>query len=378
MSDVEAGLQPETVEPAGLDAILTANIDKAFAEPDEPSGETPEPVIDADGRARGPDGKFVSTKPAEPEAPVIDGSAPVEAKPADPAAVDPAKAQPIDAHPRWSAELKAEFAKWPPEVQKAFRERHDAADADYTRKTQELSETRKSVEPFLNEAKRLEPLFQRWQTTPQDFMQRSAQVVNSLTSPNVQERVSTVANLVQHYQVPLDGLLHALGIPIPQVGQDGQVAPIDPTVLQLRQTVTSLSGQLQQIQEQSRNFERQRAEAEFNALGQAKDEKGTAKFPHFERVKQSMIQLVADGLAESWDQAYSKSVRLDDDLHKQVIDEERARALAEQERQRQEAVDKAKKAAPVRTSNGSPNGAAKPKGLDAHLDAALDRAGLGG
>jgi hypothetical protein len=376
MSEAEAGLGES--QPAGLDAILDSALENYSEEPAaEPSGEKPEPVIDADGRARGADGKFVSTKPAEAE-PSVTEPATAEAKPADPAVLDPAKAQPIEAHPRWSAELKAEFVKWPPEVQKAFRDRHDATEADYTRKSQELAETRKGVEPLLGEVKRLEPLLQRWQTTPQDFMVRSAQVVNSLTSPNVQERVSTVANLVQHYQVPLDGLLHALGIPIPQVGQDGQVAPLDPTALQLRQTVSGLERKLQQMEEQSKTFERQRVEAEFNAIGQTKDENGAARYPHFDRVRQPMIQLVADGLAESWDQAYSKAVRLDDELHTQVMQEERTKALAEQERQRQEAVEKAKKAAPVRTSNGSPNGAAKPKGLDAHLDAALDRAGLGG
>jgi hypothetical protein len=376
MSEAEAGLGES--QPAGLDAILDSALENYSEEPAaEPSGEKPEPVIDADGRARGADGKFVSTKPAEAE-PSVTEPATAEAKPADPAVLDPATAQPIEAHPRWSAELKAEFVKWPPEVQKAFRDRHDATEADYTRKSQELAETRKGVEPLLGEVKRLEPLLQRWQTTPQDFMVRSAQVVNSLTSPNVQERVSTVANLVQHYQVPLDGLLHALGIPIPQVGQDGQVAPLDPTALQLRQTVSGLERKLQQMEEQSKTFERQRVEAEFNAIGQTKDENGAARYPHFDRVRQPMIQLVADGLAESWDQAYSKAVRLDDELHTQVMQEERTKALAEQERQRQEAVEKAKKAAPVRTSNGSPNGAAKPKGLDAHLDAALDRAGLGG
>jgi hypothetical protein len=129
--------------------------------------------------------------------------------------------------------------------------------------------------------------------------------------------------------------------------------------------------------EQSKTFERQRAEAEFNAIGQTKDDTGAAKYPHFERVKQTMIRLVADGLSQSWDDAYTKSVRLDDELHTQDVEAQRVKALADQERQRQEAVEKAKNAAPVRSSTGSPGGETKLKGLDAHLGAALDRAGMG-
>jgi hypothetical protein len=368
MSDeVVAG--PGESQPAGLDAILDTALANYGDEPVTKGADpAPEPVIDADGRARGPDGKFVSTKLAEEAAP--EGPAAAEAKPAEVVAAEPAK-QSVEPPARMTEAEKAAFAKWPPDVQQVVAERYKAMEGDYTRKTQELAETRKGIEPFLGEVKRYEPLFTQWQTSPQDFMQRSVQVVSSLTSPNPQERISTVANLVSHYGVPLDGLLQALGIPIPQVGEGGQVQPVDPTILQLRQGYSTLERELQQMKEQSRTFERQRAEAEFNALGQAKDESGSAKYPHFERVKQTMIQLVADGLSKTWDEAYSKSVRLDDELHTKVVEEERGKALAESERQRQEAVEKAKKAAPVRTSNGSPNGAAKPKGLDAHLDAAL-------
>lgn len=378
MSEADAGLQ--ATEPAGLDAIISGALDGANygEEPKavqaEPEKTADELKIDATGRAHGADGKFATksaeAKPSDPE------PAKADAPPAVQTPADPAQ-QSIEPNARWSPELKAEFAKWSPEVQKAFKDRHDATEADYTRKSQELAETRKQIDPFLNEAKRYEPLFQRWQTNPQDFMQRSVQVVSSLNSPNAQERVSTVANLVQHYQVPLDGLFQALGFPMPQAGQDGQTPAVDPAVLQLRQTVTGLQGQLQQMAEQSKTFERQRAEAEFNAIGQTKDDTGAAKYPHFERVKQTMIRLVADGLSQSWDDAYTKSVRLDDELHTQDVEAQRVKALADQERQRQEAVEKAKNAAPVRSSTGSPGGETKLKGLDAHLGAALDRAGMG-
>jgi hypothetical protein len=382
MSDVAeaGGPQAETFEPAtGLDAIISSAIEKS-GYGDEPKADiaadepTTELKVDATGRVHAPDGKFAPKKPAEAEPSIAEPAKP-EANPEKPLLADPALVQPVEPNARWSPELKAEFAKWSPDVQKAFRERHDATEADYTRKSQELAETRKSVEPLLGEVKRLEPLFQQWQTTPQDFIQRSANVVNSLNSQNPLDRVNVVAGLVQSYRVPLDGLLQALGIPLPQVGENGQ-ATIDPTVLQLRQQVQELGHSLHSIKEQSVLNERQRAQAEFDALGQAKDESGQAKFPHFERVKQSMIQLVATNQAETWDQAYSRAVRLDDDLYNQSVEAERASVREATEKARLEAVEKAKKAAPVKPSSAPPGGAAQPKGLDAHLDAALSRAGF--
>jgi hypothetical protein len=384
MSDVAeaGGPQAEALEPAaGLDAIISGAIEKSGYGDDTPkpetSGEeqTPDLKVDATGRVHAPDGKFAPKKPAEAEPSLAEPAKP-DANPEKPLAAEPALAQPVEPHARWSPELKAEFAKWPPDVQKAFRDRHDATEADYTRKTQELAETRKGVEPLLGEVKRLEPLFQQWQTTPQDFIQRSVNVVSSLTSNNPQDRVNTVAGLVQSYRVPLDGLLQALGIPLPQVGENGQ-ATIDPTTLQLRQQVQELATSLHSMREQATLQERQRAQAEFDALGQTKDDSGQAKFPHFERVKQTMIQLVANNQAETWDQAYSKAVRLDDDLYKQTVEAERVSVQEAAEKARLEAVEKAKKTAPVKTSSAPPGGATQLKGLDAHLGAAMERVGFG-
>lgn len=375
MSDVQvASPQAETPEPAGLDAILDSAIEQ-HSEPVEaaavPAKETTDTKIDATGRAHAVDGKFVSTKPAEAE-PSVPEPANAEAKPADPVAVDPVKAQSIEPHPRWSAELKAEFTKWQPEVQKAFKDRYGETEADYTRKTQELAETRKGIEPLIGEVQKWNPLFQHVGMTPHQFLAESAQVATRLLSGTPQERAGAIVYLANHHRIPPEAVLQAMGVPTPQAGADGSMT-VDPTVVQLRQQLSGLETRLQQMGQQEQLRQRQSAEAEFNALGQAKDEKGSAKFPHFERVKQTMIQLVADGLAPTWDEAYSKSIRLDDELHKQVVEQERTRALAEAEAARQAAVEKAKKTVSVKTSSGTPGGGTQVKGLDAHLGAAIER-----
>lgn len=382
MSDVEVP-SPQSSEPAGLDAIISGALDSAHYGEDAPVEQAPvvepakaaEPIIDADGRVRTPDGKFASTKHAEAK-PSDPEPAKAAANPAAPIVAEPPKVEPIQPPERWSPEDKATFAKWPADVQQAVVERHKAMEGDYTRKTQELAETRKGIEPLIGETQKWNPLLQHVGMTPQQFFAESATVAHKLLTGSPQERAGVLVYLANHHRIPPEAMLQAMGVPTPQAGPDGQMT-VDPTIMQLRQQVTGLEQRLQQIGQQETIRQRQSAEAEFNAIGQAKDEKGAPKFPHFERVRGSMIQLVADNLATNWDEAYSKSVRLDDELHKQVVEQERSRALAEAEASRQEAVEKAKKAGPVKSSPAM-GGSAQPKGLDAHLNAALERSGFGG
>jgi hypothetical protein len=349
MSEATEAASPQaaTPEPAsgGLDAILSSAIDKYDEQPEaapEKTTETPEPKVDATGRAHAPDGKFTNKKSATAE-PSEQEPAKTEAAPA-PAAVDPAQAvQPVEPHARWSAELKAEFTKWSPEVQKAFKDRYGETEADYTRKTQELAETRKGIEPLLSEVQRQDPVFKHLGVSPQQFLEQSANVARALLSGTPEQRGQAIAYLVNHHRIPPEAVLQALGVPLPAAGENGHMA-VDPVVPQLRQQLHGLEQTVQQMREQATLAEHQRVEAEFNALGQAKDQNGQARFPHFERVKQTMIQLAATSQAETWDQAYTKAVRLDDDLYQQTVEAERSRVSDAAEKARLEAVEKAKKA----------------------------------
>lgn len=382
MSIATDGLQ-ENPEPAGLDALLTENLKDYGNEPEvaatvettEAPATPSEPKIDATGRAHAADGKFATKKSAEAETPSTE-PATAEAKPATDPAIQPAQAvQPIEAPARWSEAEKAEFAKLPREAQQVLSDRHKAMEADYTRKTQEVAETRKGIEPLLGEVQRLNPLLQQMGYTPQQFIAESGAVASNLLSGSPSDRANAIAYLVQHRNVPIAELLNALGVPLPNAG-DGSQQP-DPAFMQLRQHVTGLEQQLRSINERRQVEETQRAQAEFDALGAAKDENGQLKMPHFGRVKTAMLQLVANNQSASWDDAYTKAVRLDDDLYKQTVEAERASVAAAAEQARLAAVEKAKKAQPVKQSGGATAGSSKLTGLDAHLSGALERAGFG-
>jgi hypothetical protein len=374
MTEATEDLGPQTPEPAkGLDAILSTALDGYGDE--APAAEPQETAEQKSDRLRDERGRFASTKDSAEAAPSEPEPAKAEA-PAEPVkAAEPPAEEPIQPHARWDEALKAQFVTWPKDVQKAFLDRHNSFEGDYTRKTQELAETRKHIEPLLGEVQRAQPFFQHIGMAPQEFLRQSLNVAMNLAG-DPPSRAKGVAQLVRDRQVPLPELLAELGIPISPDGQ-GAVAP-DPAITQLHQTVSGLQRELQQQKEQREQAERQRAQAEFDALGQATDQSGQLKFPHFSRVNSTMIQLVASGQADTWDAAYTKAVRLDDDLYKQTVEAERQRVAAEAERARLEAVAKAKKAAPVSKSDGSPKGGSELKGLDAHLSAAIERSGIGG
>jgi hypothetical protein len=366
-----AELQPSAAaEPAEgdkLDQIINSAYDTVEAENSAPE----ESQQDKADRLRDERGRFAAKNPAEAEPspePATAEAPPVEAQPVEPVE------QPLEPHARWSEADKAKFAAAPRDIQEWMLERQKATDGEYTRKTQELAEQRKSIEPLIGEVQRLNPLFQHLGMTPQQFVAESATVAHNLLSGTPEQRANAVAYLVNLHGVPPQAVIQALGIPL-HSGEDGQMSA-NPQFANLSQTIIQLQQELHQIKSQAQNDQRSRAEHEFNALAHAKDDNGQPKYPHFDRVRQAMLQLAANGQADTWDAAYTKATRLDDDLHKEIIEAAAKREREALEKQRQESVEKAKRAQPIRESNSAPRGDAGKKGLDNHIDAALSRAGF--
>lgn len=359
LEESSVAVLPAENKDSKIDSIISAAIDKV---------EGPEPDhnirTNAAGRPIGADGKFVAKQPAEAK-PSAPEPAPAEAKPAEPTEAKPAIQQTLAPHPRWSDADKAVFAKLDPEAQQWALNREKDAEGVVTRKTQELAEQRKAHEPLLNEVSQWNQYLQQVGVAPHEAWRQMLNTERTLRLGSDQEKANALAYLAQNYGVPLP----AIG------GEQGQFRP-DPAVHQLRSELQSIKQELAESKNAQRDAERQRAEAEFNGLAQTKDDKGEPKFPHFERTRQTMLQLVADGLADTWEAAYAKAVRLDDDLHKQIVESERKSALEAAEAARKEAVAKAGKAKPVVASNSLLNGKQQLKGIDAHISAALDSIGL--
>ena len=372
-------------EAKGLDAHLDAalanyddNLDRIPEQPEaappqaapaaEKSDQPPQQALDESGRAHGADGKFVTKAPAKPKHSQPE-QAKAEAKPATaPAADVPAPQESVEPHPMWSPELKGQFAKWPLEAQKAFRATYDQTESSHTRKTQELSEIRKAIEPTYSEVQRQQPFLQAIGYTPDRFLRESAAVAQNLMSGNPQSQGQGIAYLMNMYRVPPEAVLQALGVPL----NPGETVQVNPAIQQLHQSQMQMAQQLQSFQKEYRDWQYNTAVQQFDEEGARTDQNGNRLYPHWDRVKDTMINLVANGPSDiTWDKAYRKAVRMDDELFEATFESERNRVIESEAQRRQAAVDKARKASPVVTTPSAPGGGQELRGLDAHLRAAM-------
>jgi hypothetical protein len=101
-----------------------------------------------------------------------------------------------------------------------------------------------------------------------------------------------------------------------------------------------------QLASQGRSAAQELAVHEFNAIGASTDARGNPRYPNWHEVKQEMIQLVAGDKAKDWDQAYAMATK--------------------------GKIEKARRAAPIRTSSGGHSGSSsQPHGLDEIISAAM-------
>lgn len=366
MSDTETAGLPET-EPSSLDSI----IDKAISAAETPStdGESasaPETASLSDDRPRDEKGRFVAKEgdshaeaPSSPAKGATD--APAQAAPV--AQPDPAQSAPIEAPRNFTAEQKATFAALPRPVQEQVVAVEKAREAEYTRRSQEFAEFKRTAEPLVQA---LQP-FQEYLTkiAPATGMQPH-QLVSSilaaeynLRTGSPEQKYAAFAHLAQQYGVDLGALSR------------GEVAMPDPTITQLRQQLSDLQ-QWKAVQEQTfQQHQQEQVSSAIQAFESAKDESGKPKYPYFQAVKGTMGQIMAEGKAQTLEDAYAQAVA--------PIMADLSAAMQKQtqleESQKQARLAKAEKAAPVRSSGNQPGGQVV-KGLDAHISRALEAAGL--
>lgn len=361
------GLGNEPAAPT-LDSIISGAIETHTKDdaPPAPAVEA-EPVeqtdtkADATGRLHGQDGKFVA-KPKDEE-PAVEASQEESAdtaKPAPAVAPEPAP-QPLDAPARWPADKKALFGQWPRDVQEAVLERIKDQEADYTRKTQEAADLRRSAEPILNAVKP----FEQYLTQIQPMVRQTpAEMIGSLLGVEYQLRTGDPNQKVQ----ALHQIAQSYGIDLASIAR-GEMPPApDPAYHQLRQSFGNLDQKISQIETWFQQEQDRQTHREIEAFRTAQDSSGRPSHPHFDRVRGVMGQLLRDDQTLTLDAAYQKAV---EPINAAIADELKNRE-AEAEKQRLASLEKAKKAAPVRSSGTAPNGSAKARDLDSILSEAID------
>lgn len=351
-----------------LDAVLEGAINQAL-----PNEETPTP--EEVKKAPQPDTpqNVEETNSEESESDSLDQVAPEsEAEPQDSteepsddtpvAAVDGQDSQepPLEAPKNWSEDVRSKFKDLPRDAQEYMLKRDKEMTADYTRKTQEVAEQRKSFESL---DKVIAPMRQQIAASGVGEAEYISRLLNADMALRNNPKMA-IKQLAQGY-----------GIDLSSIEETVDWNDSDPQIAQLKQQNQAILAELNQFKQQNLQSARQQTEAQINGFANTKDDKGNLKYPHFDKLRVKMGNLIDAGEAKGLEDAYAKAVRLDDELYKESLEAQRKSAKAEEDARRKAAVEKAKKVRP-RTATAPPSGSVKATDLDALLMESISKAGV--
>ena len=278
------------------------------------------------------------------------------------AAVDGQDSQepPLEAPKNWSEDVRSKFKDLPRDAQEYMLKRDKEMTADYTRKTQEVAEQRKSFESL---DKVIAPMRQQIAASGVGEAEYISRLLNADYALRNNPKMA-IRQLAQGY-----------GIDLSSIEDGGSYEEPDSQIAQLQQQNQAILAELNQFKQQNLTSARQQTENQINNFAQSKDDKGNLKYPHFNKLRIKMGNLIDAGEAQGLEDAYAKAVRLDDELYKQSLDAQRKSAKAEEDARRKAAVEKAKKVRP-RTATAPPTGSVKASNLDDLLIESISKAGV--
>ena len=270
------------------------------------------------------------------------------------------KEPPLEAPKNWSEDVRSKFKDLPRDAQEYMLKRDKEMTADYTRKTQEVAEQRKSFESL---DKVIAPMRQQIAASGVG----EAEYISRLLNADMALR--------NNPKMALKQLAQGYGIDLSSIEETVDWNDSDPQIAQLKQQNQAILAELNQFKQQNLQSARQQTEAQINGFANTKDDKGNLKYPHFDKLRVKMGNLIDAGEAKGLEDAYAKAVRLDDELYKESLEAQRKSAKAEEDARRKAAVEKAKKVRP-RTATAPPSGSVKATDLDALLMESISKAGV--
>jgi len=258
----------------------------------------------------------------------------------------------LSAPKTWPAEHREAFEHLPEDQQGFMLKREHERDAAFTRKTTELAEQRREVETLQGVLAPYKSQMQANGISEAEYISRLMSYDNALR----QNPQAALQHLAQHYGVNFSS------------GDSGvdwnEETTSDPQIQQLQQQLTQTQAHVQSMQQSQVNAQQQQLVDQVEAFAASKDAKGNLKHPHFEKVRERMGRLVNAGETTDLEAAYGMALRLDDELYKEIIANERKDVAEKENGRRKAAVEKAKKSQPVHGSGSPPGGTVKQADLD--------------
>lgn len=329
-----------------LDQAPETTSSEPIATPSEPPGdddgrdaleaaisESIEPSSDA---GRDEKGRFVSAKAPET-------GDKVDAEDPEPKAADPAPDARLDG---WSDEHRAAFQAQTPEAQKLIIDRQEAIGQAVTEYANQVQAFADKAGPFLRVVESNGDYFDQFEAPPEQIIANLIAHERVLRSGTYEQKLSTLLRFANDYGVPLQA---ATADPLADPAQPG--GEQYPMIHDLRQQLMAERAKIQALEARQSHAEVQTTNSRIAAFAAERDAQGQPKYPFFEQVRGTMGRLMSSGSASTLQQAYEMASA---PINAEIAKRSQAASVVEAQR-KATAVEKAKRAAPIRTS-GSPRG----------------------
>ena len=317
--------------------------------------------ISDDGKIQdGPEGD--ATEPTEGEGqPVGTPTGQGAGQPTEEAPAGHTQGQPGDgvAPEHWAPADKELFARQPKEVQDYIMQRGREMDAAHTRRSQELADYRRQMEPMHNAIGQNMGYLQQIGIPPEVAFNELVNAERVLRTGTPLQKQQALVKMATDYGIALEGFDPA-GVQTEAPG--GDVAPMLEQYIQpLAGQVTQMQQFLQQQQQQQYQGHVSQLENEINVFKAAKGEDGQLSHPHFAEVENDMAALaqatVASGAQPNLQDLYDKAVWSNPSTREKLLDAQHKAASEKAEAERKKRVANAKQS--KSTGPGS-SGAAAP------------------
>lgn len=216
----------------------------------------------------------------------------------------------------------------------------------YKTEAMQAKEVQDAITPYL-------PELEANGLRPSDWIKQMGQAHYTLVRGTPEQKLQMFQTLARQY-----------GVPVAALNQIPQQGGIPPLLGQLLQNIDDLRNQVQGVNSWRQQTETQRQQEMATQL-QGEVEKFAAnveKYPHFEKLREPMAQLLETGAARDLDAAYRLAERADDELFNEAI----TRRMEEQK------SDAAKRAQEAKAKAISPK-TSTPRGLVGDGDKPKDR-----
>lgn len=264
--------------------------------------------------------------------------------------------QPIEAPQHWEADKREAFKGLPRAQQEFVLERMKAIEADYTRKTQEVAKQRETVEPLLTTAKQYDSYFKQLGVTPEQAFSTLVNTERLLRTGSPAQKASAFAQLASDYGIDLRSLggTPEQGVPNPNTPN---LTPILSEVAELKSTLSSLQ------QSQMVDY--------VTTFANTKGPDGQPLYPHFDKVRQTMGQLMSATGENDLPALYEKACYLVPEVREAIVNAKLEAERKAQTENARKAAAEARKATAVNMKAAEPVSKPVSESLDDIIKSAI-------